>query len=252
MAAQCVELSIRPITGQGASYTFQVERELTILKLKELISEKIGEDTPPSAQKLIFAGRILDNTKTVDEVVPAEEGPFTIHLVLKKSPAESSRSSQQAPQGASATLNEVRNESTAARPSPPLSPSSASSFPRTPSSPPASPLPPREVMERTMRLARQGDASAIAMMDSYLNAYNQRRMAGSPAPPSPAPAVPREEPMVRQEPNVPEQNGGGFFRRRGWGAMFQQREPEGGGGDAAPRNPEGQPTSLLTRLLGVW
>lgn len=60
----------------GRTMTLQVSPLLTVLDLKQLIAQR--GDLPPQLQRLVYAGRSLQDTDRVDEVLCPEA---TLHLV---------------------------------------------------------------------------------------------------------------------------------------------------------------------------
>jgi len=72
------------------SYDFKVEVELqkTVGELKQLISQQYPNNPAPQAQRLIFAGKLLEDQFTLDDLLKQHDTSFpqTFHLVVKTQP----------------------------------------------------------------------------------------------------------------------------------------------------------------------
>eukprot|EP00295_Goniomonas_pacifica_P038160 CAMPEP_0175999416 /NCGR_PEP_ID=MMETSP0108-20121206/57276_1 /TAXON_ID=195067 ORGANISM="Goniomonas pacifica, Strain CCMP1869" /NCGR_SAMPLE_ID=MMETSP0108 /ASSEMBLY_ACC=CAM_ASM_000204 /LENGTH=121 /DNA_ID=CAMNT_0017331849 /DNA_START=1 /DNA_END=366 /DNA_ORIENTATION=- len=73
-------INIRTLTGDRHKYPCN-SFAATILEVKDWIQDQTG--IPPEQQRLIFAGKVLDDTSTLSEV--GLETSSTLHLVLRLS-----------------------------------------------------------------------------------------------------------------------------------------------------------------------
>ena len=86
-------------TLQGKSHTFDVEPDLTVIGLKTMICEAIG--TNVDSQKLIAAGKVLDNDERTIGDYKLKDNVQIVCMVAKAKPAPQAAPQQQAQQTAS-------------------------------------------------------------------------------------------------------------------------------------------------------
>ncbi|CAL1529981.1 unnamed protein product [Lymnaea stagnalis] len=73
-------------TLQQQTFKMDVSPDISVKELKEKIEAEKGKEYPAAGQKLIYAGKILDDAKKVDEY-KIEEKNFVVIMVTKPKPA---------------------------------------------------------------------------------------------------------------------------------------------------------------------
>ncbi|BFZ00038.1 hypothetical protein BsWGS_03077 [Bradybaena similaris] len=121
-------------TLQQQSFKMDISPEITVKELKDKIEAEKGKEYPASGQKLIYAGKILDDSKKVEEY-KIDEKNFVVIMITKQKPqpakvpdtpavteAPASTTTQAAPAAASAaspaaTTQSAKPTETASAPS---------------------------------------------------------------------------------------------------------------------------------------
>ncbi|XP_043078634.1 RAD23 homolog A, nucleotide excision repair protein b [Puntigrus tetrazona] len=121
-------LTITLKTLQQQTFKVQIDEELTVKALKEKIEEEKGQDAFPAVgQKLIYAGKILNDDIPLKEY-KIDEKNFVVVMVTKSKPAAPSQAPAPAP-AAAATVSATVDETPEHTPSTPAAPPAASTVP---------------------------------------------------------------------------------------------------------------------------
>lgn len=94
---QTVNLTIKNANTRFADFQIEIPLKDTIATLKQRLSEQYPENPPPSAQKLIFSGRLLQDQSTLEEILNQHDTSFpqTFHIVINRLQMQQQQQQQQ-------------------------------------------------------------------------------------------------------------------------------------------------------------
>mgnify|MGYP001198885206 CR=1 FL=1 len=76
-----MQLFIKTLTSIYPSFYIEIEKQDTILFLKEKIKEK--KNIPIKDQKILYAGKSLENDKTFEDYNISKNEPFLVLRIMK-------------------------------------------------------------------------------------------------------------------------------------------------------------------------
>ena len=76
-----MQLFIKTLTSIYPSFYIEIEKQDTILFLKEKIKEK--KKIPIEDQRILFAGKLLENDKTFEDYNISKNEPFLVLRITK-------------------------------------------------------------------------------------------------------------------------------------------------------------------------
>ncbi|XP_010773397.1 RAD23 homolog A, nucleotide excision repair protein b [Notothenia coriiceps] len=182
-------------TLQQQTFKIEIDPELTVKALKEKIEKDRGKDAFPAAgQKLIYAGKIL-NDDTLLEEYKIDEKNFVVVMITKPKPAPPPKAAPQpTPQPAAAPA--PSSASTSVPPTPTHSVSAATPAPQ--SAPPSESKPPVPETPPLAPVEAPDSSTAPAPTPDSTPAPPPAPEASAPADQPPPSAKPEEKP--REDP----------------------------------------------------
>lgn len=100
--------------SKKATFTLEVEPELTVGDLKKKIELEQGADHPASAQKLIYSGKILTDTDTVGQL-NIDEKKFVVVMITKPPPPPSQAAAQPSSSSSSKKSHSSKSSSSSSK-----------------------------------------------------------------------------------------------------------------------------------------
>lgn len=165
-----MKLNFRDLKQQ--KFTIDAEPSDTILQVKEKVAAEKGWEV--SSQKLIYSGKILVDTNTVESSKIEEKG-FIVCMVSK--PKAAAAAPKAAPAAAVPSTPQASSSTT---PAPPAAPQQSSNAPAAAAAPPATPSPAQPAQSESMTSPGFGDPSAMMIGGRNAQALQEMESMGFP------------------------------------------------------------------------
>ncbi|ESP05542.1 hypothetical protein LOTGIDRAFT_54396, partial [Lottia gigantea] len=112
-------------TLQQETFKVEIDATLPVKDLKAKVEDVKGKDFPVAGQKLIYAGKILDDEKKIEEY-KIDEKNFVVVMVTKPKATPVAKPAEATPTPAPAAATPVQETTPAAAPTPTVQPSQSS------------------------------------------------------------------------------------------------------------------------------